>query len=99
MSSSVTQQLTPRLAPPTPPQMPRLAPPRAPLLALPPPPALRIKVPVYISEEILIKQLQWLETKEARRVMSEPERIAERRVVTEKFKTVLSFKESWLGAR
>jgi hypothetical protein len=90
MSSSVTQQL-----PPTPPPTPQLAPQTPP--ALPPP--LRIKVPVYISEEVLIKQLQWLETKEARRVMSESERIAERRLVTEKFRTVLTFKESWLGAR
>jgi hypothetical protein len=90
MSSSVRQQL-----PPTPPPTPQLAPQTPP--ALPPP--LRIKVPVYISEEVLIKQLQWLETKEARRVMSEPERIAERRLVTEKFRTVLTFKESWLGAR
>jgi hypothetical protein len=87
MTSIVIQQL-----PPQPPTQPPPPPP-------PPPPPLRIKVPVYISEEILIKQLQWLETKEARRVMSEPERIAERKLVTEKFKTVLSFKESWMGAR
>jgi hypothetical protein len=59
----------------------------------PPPPPLRIKAPVYISEETLIKELQWLETKEARRVMSEPERIAQRKLVTEKFKMVLSVKE------
>ena len=64
----------------------------------PPPISLKIKVPAYISEEVLIAQLRWLETKECRRVLSEPERIAERRVVTEKFKTVLTFKESWLGA-
>jgi len=76
-------------------------PPRPPLQALPtlPPPTLRIKIPSYISEEVLIKQLRWLETKEARRVMSEEERVAERKIVTEKFRNALSLKESWFGAR
>jgi hypothetical protein len=52
--------------------------------------SLTIKIPSpYETEEYLIRQLRFLETKECRAVTPEPERIAMVRNVTQRFKQLL----------
>jgi len=56
--------------------------------------SMTIKIPPpYETEEYLIRQLRFLETKECRAVTPEPERIALVRNTTERFKALLHYKK------